>query len=63
MKLGHWGRIVLLAAALLGSCGLAWLLLPEAGLAKLLLFACLVLFLAEFFCRMDRWLARRAGGG
>lgn len=59
MSFDHLSRRLLLAAALLGSCSLAWMLLPNAGAAKLLLFALLVLFLAELFCRLDRWLAKR----
>ena len=59
MKLNHLGRLLLVAAALLGSCGLAWLLLPDAGAAKPLLFAVLVLFLTELFYRLDRRLAKK----
>lgn len=63
MKFDRWGRLALLTAALLLSCGLAWLLLPGVGAVKLLLFAGLVLFLAELLYRLDRWLGRRADTG
>lgn len=59
MKWNHLGRLLLVAVGLLGSCGLAWLLLPDAGAAKLLLFAALVLFLTEFLYRLDRRLAKK----
>ena len=59
MKLRHRGRLLLLVAALLGSCGLAWMLLSGVGAAKLLLFGILVLFLGEFFYRLDRWMGKK----
>ncbi len=61
MRLNHLGRLLVVAVGLLGSCGLAWLLLPDAGAAKLLLFAALVLFLTELFYRLDCRLAKKMG--